>query len=139
MSRLQICVQKKKKKIEMLLLGVVKEGLFFLLCENGYPITKFTWIESPVCVDTHGFTNAILCSTKLNQSNKGLEEYLESVFICLVEVNFDGASVMSGRVRGVPAWLKGCRDTSLFLLCSTSFRGSCTRWHEIRRCLSCTG
>ena len=101
----------------MLLLGVVKEGIFFCFVKNGYPITKFTWIESPFCVDTQGLTNAILCIIKLNQSNQDLEKYSESVFKHLVEVNFNGVSVISSHIMGVPAWLKEHRDRLLHSHC----------------------
>lgn len=107
----------------MLLLGIVEEeGIFVRYVRNGYPVTKFAGIENPVSVDAEGLTNAILnCIKSLNNSNghteQNLEEYLESVFQRLVNVNFDGASVMSGHVSGVQARLKKRRDGLVYTHC----------------------
>ena len=56
--------------------------------KNGYPITKFAGIESPLSVDAEGLTSAILNCIK------------SSLFKRLVNVNFDGASVMPDYVSG---------------------------------------
>ena len=86
--------------------------------KNGYPVTKFADVESPISFDAEGLTSAILnCIKSFNQSDQYPEEYLESIFKRLVNVNFDGASVMSGHVSGVQTRLKKRRDGLLYIQC----------------------
>ena len=86
--------------------------------KNGYPINKFAGIKSPISVDAEGLTSAILnCIKSFNQSDQDPEEFLESIFRRLVNVNLDSASVMSGHVSGVQTWLKKHRNGLLYTHC----------------------
>ena len=107
------------KELLYMYVGIVEEeGIFVRFAKNGYPITKFTVIESPISVDAEGLTSAILNSTKsFNLLDQDPEKYLESVFKRLVNVNFDGASVMSGHVSDVQTRLKKPRDGLLCTHC----------------------
>ena len=57
------------------------------------------------------------CIKSFSQSDQDPEEYLEKVFKCLVNANFDSVPVMSGYVSGVQTWLKKRRDGLIYKHC----------------------
>ena len=72
--------------------GIV-EGIFVHYIKGGKPHNNFATLEKPVTVDTEGITNSILNVIKaLNHTN------VSDKFCCLININFDGASVMSEHI-----------------------------------------
>ena len=82
------------------LIGILEEeGVFVRFFKNGRPQTKFAGIDNPITVDAMGITNSILKIVKsLNNTKLNEEEYVDHVLNRLVNVNFDGAAVMSGHL-----------------------------------------
>ena len=78
--------------------GIV-EGIFVHYIKGVKPHNNFATLEKPVTVDTEGITNSILNVIKaLNHTN------VSDKFCCLININFDGASVMSGHI----SWAQTC-------------------------------
>lgn len=95
-----------------------EEGVFVRFVKNGRPQTKFAGIDNPVTVDALGITNSILKTVKsLNNTKLTDEEYVDHVLNRLVNVNFDGASVMSGHLTGVQARLKEMKEGLIYTHC----------------------
>ena len=65
-----------------------------------------------------GITNSILKTVKsLNNTKLNEEEYVDHVLNRLVNVNFDGATVMSGHLTGVQARLKEMKEGLIYTHC----------------------
>ena len=81
----------------------IVEGVFVRYKKDGKPHTGFASLEKPATLDAEGITNSILNAIKaLNHTNVSDEDYLKSNFVvCLINVNFAGASVISGHISRV--------------------------------------
>ena len=100
-------------------IGILEEeGVFVRFVKNGRPQTKFAGIDNPITVDAMGITNSILKTVKsLNNTKLNEEEYVDHVLNRLVNVNFDGAAVMSGHLTGVQARLKEMKEGLIYTHC----------------------
>ena len=100
-------------------IGILEEeGVFAHFVKNGCPQTKFAGIDNPITVDAMGITNSILKTVKsLNNTKLNEEEYVDHVLNRLVNVNFDGAAVMSGHLTGVQARLKEMKEGLIYTHC----------------------
>ena len=101
------------------LIGILEEeGVFVRFVKNGRPQTKLAGIDNPITVDAMGITNSILKTVKsLNNTKLNEEEYVDHVLNRLVNVNFDGAAVMSGHLTGVQARLKEMKEGLIYTYC----------------------
>ena len=100
--------------------GIIKEEIVYArFLEDGQPVTKMIAIEAPDSVDSAGLTKAILkaiASLKLANEQSD-EDYLASFYTKLINVNFDGASVMSGHLSGVQKRFKDCQPGCTYTHC----------------------
>ena len=90
--------------------GIVEEEIIYVrLVKDGVPQTKFVSIEEPSSPNAEGITNAIkkgIASLKPSENESDDETYLLDLYKKLINVNFDGAAVMSGVLSGVQKRLK---------------------------------
>ena len=67
------------------------------------PKTTFVGIKAPISEDALAIKQTIENISEENLDSKSHPEFLQQFYRKVVNVNFDGASVMSGHVAGVQA------------------------------------
>ena len=96
-----------------------EEAIYVRCILNGEPVTKFVTVENPLTVDAAGITDALkkgISSLKLCPDETS-ESFLDNFYKRLVNVNFDGASVMSGHVSGVQKRFKDVQPGLIYTHC----------------------
>ena len=101
------------------IIGIVEEeSVYTRFIYDGEPCTKFIALVSPNSVDAAGILEAIKTALRsLKEPTNDCEEYLNSVYLKLINVNFDGASVMSGHVSGVQKCFKDLQPGLIYTHC----------------------
>ena len=103
------------------IVGIVEEEVVYVrFVNNGEPITKFAAIEAPESVNAAGLILAIqnaVASLQSQHSTHSRETYMSDLYKKLINVNFDGASVMSGHISGVQARFKKHQPGLIYTHC----------------------
>ena len=81
------------------------------------PKTTFVGIKAPISGDALGIKQTIENIIEENLDSKSHPEFLQQFYRKVVNVNFDGASVMSGHVAGVQALMKKEQPGLLYTHC----------------------
>ena len=103
-------------KYFILFLGIVEEeNVYIRFVHNGEPTTKFVGIESPETADAGGLFSAI--KKALSNLDNGNGSFPEQFYKKLVNVNFDGAAVMSGHKTGVQKRFKDHQPGAVYTHC----------------------
>ena len=82
--------------------GIIEEEIVYVQFVDGKPHTKLVSVESPNFVDAAGIMTAIqdsIDTLKLDENET--EEFFIEFYKKLININFDGASFMSGNWSGV--------------------------------------
>ena len=95
-----------------------EEIVYVRFVTNGEATTKLANVEAHDSADAAGLLKSIqLAIASLNNPDTDKEVYLSSVYKKLVNVNFDGASVMSGHLSGVQKRLKDLQPGLVYTHC----------------------
>ena len=81
------------------------------------PKTTFVGIKAPISGDALGIKQTIENIIEENLDSKSHPEFLQKFYRKVVNVNFDGASVMSGHAAGVQALMKKEQPGLLYTHC----------------------
>ena len=92
--------------------GIV-EGISVHYIKGGKPDNNFATLEMPVTVNTEGITNSVLNVIKALNHTNGSDK-----FCCLINVNFDGASVMPGHISRAQTCMKKMVPGLLYTHCA---------------------
>ena len=86
---------------------VEEEGVFVGYINDFKPHTSFAGLEKHVTVDAEDINNSILNAIKgLNHTDVSGKDYLKSVFSCLINLNADDTSIISGHISGIEVHMK---------------------------------
>ena len=82
-----------------------EETVYASYIKHGKPVTNLVKVQLPNSVDAAGITEAIQEAINGLKPEDGPNDFLD-IFYRKLNVNFDGASVMSGRKSGMQKRLK---------------------------------
>ena len=92
--------------------------MFTRFIKDGEPVTKFVAIVEPYTVDALGIFSAIKTAIiSLNNTEEPDNSYFGNLCSKLINVNFDGASVMSGHISGVQKRFKDLQGGLVYTHC----------------------
>ena len=97
--------------------GILGEIVYTRYIKHGRPVTNLIKVQLPDSVDAAGITKAIQEAINSLKPEDGPNDFMENFYPKLINVNFDGASVMSGHKSGVQKRLKDIQPGLMYTYC----------------------
>ena len=98
--------------------GILEEEIVYTrYIKHGRPVTNLIKVQLPDSVDAAGITKAIQEAINSLKPEDGPNDFMENFYQKLINVNFDGASVMSGHKSGVQKRLKDIQPGLIYTHC----------------------